>query len=56
MKVEFDADEVWALFSTVTREALDGVELADEDRAALLNVLDALVAKNRLKSLAGDIA
>jgi len=31
-------------------------ELTDEDRAALLNVLDALVAKNRLKSLAGDIA
>jgi hypothetical protein len=35
MKIELDADEVWVLFSTVAREALDGTELADEDRAAL---------------------
>ena len=31
-------------------------ELSDEDRASLLNVLDTLVAKSRLKALAGDIA
>jgi transcriptional regulator with XRE-family HTH domain len=31
-------------------------ELSEEDRASLLNVFDALVAKNRLKALAGDIA
>jgi hypothetical protein len=30
-------------------------ELPDEDRAALLNVLDALVTKHRLKTLAGGI-
>lgn len=31
-------------------------ELSDEDRAALLNVLDGLLAKSRLKALAGGIA
>jgi transcriptional regulator with XRE-family HTH domain len=31
-------------------------ELTAEDRSALLNVLDALVAKNRLKALAGGIS
>ena len=31
-------------------------ELTAEDRAALLNVLDALVAKTRMKALIGDIA
>ena len=31
-------------------------ELSEEDLAALLNVLDALVAKSRLKALAGGIA
>jgi hypothetical protein len=35
MKVEFDADEVWALLSTVMREVIDTVDFADEDRAAL---------------------
>jgi len=47
----------------VDTAALDGLgerladlaELSDEDRAALLNVLDALVAKSRLKALAGGI-
>ena len=31
-------------------------ELSDEDRAALLNVLDAMLAKSRLRALAGGIA
>jgi transcriptional regulator with XRE-family HTH domain len=31
-------------------------ELTDEDRASLLNVLDALVAKTRMKAIVGDIA
>ena len=35
MKVELDAEEVWSLFSTVMKEVMDGVEVADEDRAAL---------------------
>ena len=35
MKVELDVDEVWALLSTVTKQVVDGVDLADEDRAAL---------------------
>jgi hypothetical protein len=35
MKVELDADEVWGLLSTVTKQIVDGVDLADEDRAAL---------------------
>lgn len=35
MKVEFDADEVWTLLSTVMREVIDTVDFADEDRAAL---------------------
>lgn len=35
MKVELDSDEVWALLSTVTRQVIDGVDLSDEDRAAL---------------------
>jgi len=35
MKVELDADEIWGMLSTVTKEVIDGVDLADEDRAAL---------------------
>ena len=35
MKVELDADQVWALLSTVTKQIVDGVDLADEDRASL---------------------
>ena len=35
MKVELDADEVWALLSTVAKHVLDETELSDEDRAAL---------------------
>ena len=35
MKVELDADEVWALLSTMTKHVLDEVELSDEDRASL---------------------
>ncbi|HEY8837942.1 MAG TPA: hypothetical protein VIO16_09755 [Dehalococcoidia bacterium] len=35
MKVELDVDEVWALLSTVTKQVVDGVDLPDEDRAAL---------------------
>ena len=35
MRVELDADEVWALISTVTKEVIDGVDLTDDDRAAL---------------------
>jgi hypothetical protein len=35
MKVELDADEVWALLSIVTKAVIDETELADEDRAAL---------------------
>jgi len=35
MKVELDSDEVWALLSTTTKQVLEGVELSDEDRAAL---------------------
>ena len=31
-------------------------ELGEEDRVSLLNVLDALVAKTRMKALIGDIA
>ena len=31
-------------------------ELSDEDRSSLLNVLDGLLAKSRLKALAGGIA
>jgi transcriptional regulator with XRE-family HTH domain len=31
-------------------------ELSDDDRAALINVLDGLVAKNRLKTLAGGLS
>ncbi len=35
MKVELDADEVWALLSVVTKAVIDETDLADEDRAAL---------------------
>ena len=35
MNVELDADEVWALFSTVMKDVVEQVELVDEDRAAL---------------------
>jgi hypothetical protein len=35
VKVELDADEVWALLSTVTKQVIDDVDLSDEDRAAL---------------------
>ena len=35
MNVELDADEVWALFSTVMKDVVDQVEFSDEDRAAL---------------------
>ena len=35
MKVELDADEVWALLSTLTKQVIDDVGLTDEDRAAL---------------------
>ncbi|HZU76910.1 MAG TPA: hypothetical protein VFA70_09120 [Dehalococcoidia bacterium] len=35
MNVQLDADEVWALLSTVTRHVLDEAGLGDEDRAAL---------------------
>ncbi len=35
IKFEFDADEVWALLSTVLKQVDEDAGLADEDRAAL---------------------
>jgi hypothetical protein len=35
IKVEFDADEVWALLSTLLKQVIDEAGLADEDRAAM---------------------
>ncbi|MFN8558805.1 MAG: hypothetical protein U0531_16190 [Dehalococcoidia bacterium] len=35
MRVQLDEDEVWALFSAVTRAVLDESGLADEDRGKL---------------------
>ncbi len=35
IKVEFDADEVWALLSTVLKQIVEEAGLTDEDRAAL---------------------
>ena len=35
MKVEFDIDESWALFSTIVGKVLEQADLNDEDRANL---------------------
>ena len=35
MKVEFDIDESWALFSAVVADVLEQAGLSDEDRANL---------------------
>lgn len=35
MRVQFDEDEVWGLFSVISRHVLDEAGLSDEDRAKL---------------------
>lgn len=35
MKVEFDVDEVWNLFSHVVKQVMESASLGDEDRAAI---------------------
>jgi hypothetical protein len=35
MKVEFDVDEVWNMFSYVVRQVVDSAGLDDDDRAAI---------------------